>query len=188
MELKNIEFYNTPDGDVVAKDMVSNTMVMLKESKELVAKMLDLISSRFPKAFAALMGLYKPVYRDKEELMFRIVDRFVRCNFGSYDQLRIDIDASGCTNLEEVPCPLRGECPYCRVICLPTLSTSLSTREYEISRLMVEERMTKQQTADRLFISIATVTNHLANIRAKLGVHSMEELTHWWFKQKENGL
>jgi NarL family two-component system response regulator LiaR len=53
----------------------------------------------------------------------------------------------------------------------PSKHGNLTRRERDVLRLLAEG-MSNQQIADELFISPRTVTNHLASIFSKLGVHS----------------
>jgi DNA-binding CsgD family transcriptional regulator len=52
----------------------------------------------------------------------------------------------------------------------------LTQREIEIVNLAVHG-LTSRQIADRLYLSVRTVDNHLASAYTKLGVHSRDELT-----------
>jgi DNA-binding CsgD family transcriptional regulator len=56
-------------------------------------------------------------------------------------------------------------------------ASSLTPREREVARLAAE-RLTAQEIADRLFISVRTVEGHLARVYGKLGVASKSELAH----------
>ena len=56
--LANIEFYNTPDGDVIIKEVNQPARRLKEEDRELISPMLTIISDRYPKAYAALMELY----------------------------------------------------------------------------------------------------------------------------------
>lgn len=58
----------------------------------------------------------------------------------------------------------------------------LSRREAEILALLVHDQDTKR-IATRLFLSHATVRNHVAHILAKLGVHSVAEAVAWQLLQ-----
>lgn len=53
--------------------------------------------------------------------------------------------------------------------------SGLTPREREVARLAAE-RLTAQEIADRLFISVRTVEGHLARVYGKLGVSSKAEL------------
>jgi DNA-binding CsgD family transcriptional regulator len=50
----------------------------------------------------------------------------------------------------------------------------LTDRESEILEL-IQTGSSYKQVADRLHISVNTVSNHLANVRQKLGAHSVIE-------------
>lgn len=188
MELKNIEFYTSPDGDVLVKEVNRPVYVLSESHRELINSLMTLIGDRYPKAFGSLMSLYSVNNPNRHDYEYRVVHRFLRCNFGSYDQLRIDIDANGRMHFEEVQCPLRGECPYDGIICRPTLCCELSSREKEVAELLVEGKKSNEEIAEKLYISPATVKRHRENIRVKLGIHNLAELTAWWLKNKEEGL
>jgi DNA-binding CsgD family transcriptional regulator len=53
---------------------------------------------------------------------------------------------------------------------------SLTARELEVARLAAL-RLTAAEIAHELFISRRTVEGHLANVYAKLGVHSKREFS-----------
>ena len=95
------------------------------DSRKVVEEMLDLIKTRYPKAFKALCGLYTASELNRKVYEFNIVSRFVRCNFGEYDAHTPDIDTDGFFHFEEVKCPLRGECRMEGVICKPKLDSKL---------------------------------------------------------------
>ncbi len=58
---------------------------------------------------------------------------------------------------------------------MPFLSENLSPREIAVLRLVAQGHSVKM-TANRLKMTTRTVHFHFANIKAKLGVHSMEEV------------
>lgn len=55
---QNIEFYNTPDGDVMIKAVNEPARRLKENDYEFISEMLTIISDRYPKAHAALMKLY----------------------------------------------------------------------------------------------------------------------------------
>lgn len=184
----NTEFYNTPDGDVVVKPVNSPAYILSSKDREIISTMLTLINDRYPEAARKLMELYNKSRFNREYFEYRIVHRFIRCNFGEYDQLSIDIDSRGVMRMEEVRCPLRGECACEHIICRPKLSTSLSERELEVMECLVGEHLNYEQAAQRLYISPCTVLRHSENIKAKLGLHTLSELTEWYINNKKQGL
>ena len=101
----NIEFYTTPEGVVMVKP-VGQPAYELK-----VCAMLAIIRERYPKAHDALMKLYSSSSMNRTWYEYKVVHRFIRCNFGDYNQGAIDINHNGTFQFEEVGCPLRGECP-----------------------------------------------------------------------------
>jgi two-component system, NarL family, nitrate/nitrite response regulator NarL len=58
------------------------------------------------------------------------------------------------------------------------VSAELTPRQREIMDGMVEG-LTNAQIADRLGISPSTVTNHIADVRRKLGLHNRVQLAVW---------
>lgn len=182
--LANIEFYNTPEGDVMLKEVGQPARLFREGNRELVAGMLALIRDRYPDAHRALMELYSASTMNRRYYEFRVVHRFVRCNFGEYDQQNLDIDHRGRLSFEEVRCPLRGECPHEGVICKPRLETHLTDRELEVLRLIAGEHLRAEQVAQVLMISPCTVNRHRENIKAKLGAASVAELVEYWQREK----
>lgn len=91
------------------------------------------------------------------------VYQFSACNFSTQDG-HADIDLDFNITPERVPCPIRHKCKdiYC------TNEILLSNREVEIVKLFARN-MDEETIADTLFISKATVHNHINNIYRKLG-------------------
>ena len=111
-------------------------MSSTESERELINNVLSLIRDRYVDAYNKLLEIYSKSDRNKLYYEFRIVHRFIRCNFGEYDQFNYDIDASGNYEFEEVKCPLRGECLYEGVVCKPKLTTELTDREMMVFRLL----------------------------------------------------
>lgn len=179
MKYRNVEFYNTPDGDVIIKAVNEPARRLKENDYELISEMLTIINDRYPKAYAALMELYSTRTMNKKHFEFSVVHRFIRCNFGEYDQYNHDIDAGGNFIFEEVKCPLRGECPLEGVICKPELDNNLSEREMEVFRL-IAKNMHSDEIATVLSISKFTVDRHRENIKARLNLRSIPELISYW--------
>jgi len=78
-----------------------------------------------------------------------------------------------------VKCPLRGECQLEGVVCKPQLDTSLSDREMEVFRLIVDN-MQADEIAAELNLSPCTINRHRENIKAKLKLRSVAELVNYW--------
>jgi hypothetical protein len=92
------------------------------------------------------------------------VFQFSACNFSLQDG-RPDIDDDFNFITERVPCPVRHKCklPYC------SFESELSRRELDVTRLFAAG-FNEDAIAGQLFISPATVHNHITNIYRKLGL------------------
>lgn len=166
--LTNIEFYMGPDGAVYVKPLDKPVYTYDMECREITQEMLLRIRDLYPEAFRALSEIYSKSSKNRGLFEYKLVHRFIRCNFGDYDSC-CDIGAAGSFNFEEVKCPLRGECIYERVICKPTLQSNLSEREKEVVEYL-REGMSHQEVADELGLSLYTIRRHVANIKSRLGV------------------
>ena len=176
---KNIEFYNTPEGDVMIREEGKGTRLFEEKDKDIISWLLTIMRDRYPESHSALMELYSKRERNKSFYEYSVVHRFVRCNFGEYDQNKYDIDHLGKLQFEEVKCPLRGECKLEGVICKPKLATQLTDREIEVYRL-IADNLTAEQIATELSISILTVNRHRENIKAKIGARNVGEMISYW--------
>ena len=176
-KLRNIEFYSTPDGAVMVKRLGEDVKELLPSDYEFVDAMMELINERYPDAIEALDKRYAKCRPNRRYFLFRMVERFCRCNFGRYDQTKLDIDEQGNLNLEEVDCPLHGtgDCPFFGVICRPKETIKLSPREFEVCRL-VAHGMTNNEIARTLNISPLTVLRHRENARIKLNVKNTAQM------------
>ena len=183
MMITNIEFYNTPEGDVMMKEF-GQPAVALKDTDRLtIEHMLAIIRDRYPKAHARLMELYSSSTMNRWHYEFQVVHRFIRCNFGEYDQYNLDINKDGLFVFEEVKCPLRGECEHEGVICRPELDTALTDREMDVFRLIAENYQTDDIAAE-LHISPHTVNRHRENIKAKIKVRNVSEMISYWHQNQ----
>ncbi|MBO5271654.1 MAG: helix-turn-helix transcriptional regulator [Muribaculaceae bacterium] len=173
--LERIEFYNSPDGSVNIKPFGQPMFVYDESCKKITQEMIVLIRDLYPAAFTALAELYSKSERNKDFFEFRIVHRFIRCNFGEYDALTYDINSVGEFNMEDVRCPLRGECLFEGLICRSPMNTELSPRESEVAHLLAKG-YSRQEVADELEISIYTVTRHITNIKARLHLKNTNQI------------
>lgn len=181
--ISNIEFYNTPEGDVMVKE-VGMAAHQLKESdRDLIADLLVIIRDRYPKAHDALMTLYSSSTMNRRYYEYRVVHRFIRCNFGEYDQYNLDVDHNGRFLFEEVRCPLRGECCLEGVVCKPELNTRLTEREMEVFRLIASD-LSGDEIAAELNLSPCTINRHRENIKAKIGAKNVAEMVGYWHRNK----
>lgn len=170
--MKSIEFYTTPGNEVMLQDE-KGTHTLSSCDGEFVEKMDGLISEFYPEADKGLCENYKPSQGNPSYFRFLKVRRFIKCNFGNYDNV-LDVDHMGRMNFEFVSCPMRGECKYDGIICNPKFNTCLSCRELDVMKMSVEGQ-SDDEIANKLFISLNTVNNHRKNSFKKLGLHSMAD-------------
>lgn len=181
--ISNIEFYTTPEGDVMMKELGQPVVVLCENNRSTIECILTVIRDRYPKAHARLMKIYSASTMNRWHYEFQVVHRFIRCNFGEYDQYNLDINKDGLFVFEEVKCPLRGECEHEGVICRPELNTALTDREMDVFRLIVENYQT-DDVAEELHISPYTVNRHRENIKAKIKVRNVSEMISYWHQNQ----
>lgn len=173
MDIRSMEFYNTPEGDVMIRKQGECEHALSAKDREFIAAFISILSEFYPEAYKALCDTYKKSIVNRDYYQFLIVKRFIRCNFGAFDNVQ-DVDASGAFKFEFVSCPLKGECKHDGIICSPKFNSTLSARELEVMRLAYEGR-SDEGIADSLYIALNTVNNHRKNAFRKLDVHSMPE-------------
>lgn len=177
--LSNVEFYNTPSGDVMVKKYGQPVRELTVNDRDIIDAVLSIIKDRYPEAFASLSDIYSKYDRNRINYEFKMVHRFIRCNLGEYDQYKYDIDHNGTICFEEVRCPLRGECQNECVICKPVLNTNLTEREKEILAL-IAQGLQAPVIAKELSLSVATINRHKENIKAKLMLKTVGEMVNFW--------
>ena len=172
IKLENIEFYSTPEGKVMI-DTEDGPKVYEIEDRKFTEAKLEMIQDFYPDAYKALSELYVKSKLNRTYYEYLIVHRFIRCNFSVYDNKK-DIDSSGAFHFEHVPCPLRGECKVCDIVCNPKFNSKLTAKEYEVMRCF-HRGLSAEDIAERLFMSIETAKTHKRNSLRKLGLHSLAE-------------
>lgn len=186
LRLNEIEFYSTPDGDVMIKP--KNEPVRLfsetgEENREFTTSFISYLGTFYTEAWEALSKLYSKKEPNRINYEYWIVSRFLRCNFGEYDANSPDIDMFGRFHFEEVKCPIRCECLLCGIVCKPKFNTTLSHREIEILRLVIQ-KYTVEEIAPMIHISPNTVSNHIRNIHAKTATRTKADLVDYWHTHK----
>lgn len=154
-------FYSTRDGRVEE---------LTEGDVDLVDYLYERISEEFPAAYCALVDEFSRCRRNVRYFRWRVVDRFVRCNFGRCDNVE-DVDIGDDWHLEFVECPLRGCCRHENVVCLPRRATSLTRGELRVGAMLLRG-VDRRGIADGLCLSPYTVENHIRHIYGKLGVHT----------------
>ena len=173
--MQNVEFYIVND-ELWLKSENTSKQLTIREI-DVVGRLFVEFGRTFPEAIEALKKTYAKSSKFKPYFLFKIVNRFCRCNFGNIDNI-FDIDAGGHFNLEYVQCPLRGECPLENIVCQPRFASSLSPSELRVMRLLVDG-VSRQAIADSLCLSIHTVNNHIQNSYLRTGVHSLSEFVRY---------
>ena len=174
--LSNIEFYTFNDEAWLHR--ADGTAEKLTEQhSDIISSLYETIEQFYPAAFAALGKEYERCIPNMSFYRYRIVVRFIKCNFGNIDKTT-DIDSLGRFHLECVPCPLRGECRLENIVCRPEFAHNLSDAEMRVMRLWYEGQ-TKEQIAEQLYLSAHTVNNHIRNAYTRIGVHSQAEFVRY---------
>lgn len=175
--MNGIEFFQQGE-NVLYKTDDDDPKVMVKGDRWIVKLVMSLLKERYPKALACLEKEYEGLRGDAWNYEFRMVRRFVKCNFGRIDPI-MDLDGVGGIHFEYVSCPLRGECRAEGVICSPEVENPLSEREREVMRLVAIEGLDAEKVAERLYISPFTVKKHMSNAYEKAGVSSEADFVRW---------
>jgi DNA-binding CsgD family transcriptional regulator len=171
----NIEFYNTPTGQVMIHVDGEPVRPLSEDDTEFIEETLEKVQALYPDAYSALSETYSKNSRNKRWFEYRMLSRFIRCNFGEYDELKLDIQR-GVFNIEEVKCPMRGECPFDGVICKPKMKTILSEAEKRVS-VLYAKGYTFREIADELGISYNTVHAELQLAKVRLHLSSVKEIS-----------
>lgn len=175
--MESIEFRVSPDGKVYFTKSGEEEKRLTRFTKDVCVQVLGMISERFPGAWSRLRLIYKPkskTHAEQDKAAFKIVERFIRCNFGEHDLLTPDIE-NHILHFEEVRCPLRGLCPDENIICKPQSLVKLSPAEKEVVKLYLWGE-TFDEIARRLGKAPSTVKVQLHNIKRKLGAKNCREI------------
>lgn len=170
--LTNVEFF-TYGNEVMVRTADGAVATLKPQDIDLINAMCDYMSAFYPKAYEVLCDEYKQSIRNQPYFRYRIVSRFVRCNFGDLDDIP-DISQSMRCNFEYVPCPLRGECRLDGIVCHPEFNHQLSPAELQVMRL-VYDGLTEEVIGERLKLSPHTIHTHVRNAYARLDIHSKAE-------------
>lgn len=171
--MEGLEFYIVND-ELWAKSDDGRNWRVTERDADFIQSVISIIREQYPEAYKALAKEYQKSAVDPRYFQFLIVRRFCKCNFGELDTTKIDIERTGRFNFEKVKCPLRGECKYDGVICMPKFNSSLSDAELRVMRLVYDGK-DKEEIAEQLFLSPHTVKNHIKSVYCKLGIHEKAE-------------
>lgn len=141
---------------------------------KLVEELLSRIENFYPEAYQALKESYAKSSAALTYYRYLMVRRFLKCNFGNLDTTEQDLDDEGFFRFEKVSCPMRGECKFEGIICMPKFSSRMSDAEMRVMRLYYQNKDVGD-IADTLYLSVHTVKNHIKAAYAKLGIHTRGE-------------
>jgi len=170
--MKPIEFFNYEKeamyrmGDQVEK--------LTESSTEAINFILGLFEELYPKAYKASCKEYDRFKFHQRTFRFRMARRLIRCNFGNVDEREYDVTSTGTLQMENVPCPLRGDCPLEGIICNPEFNSKISPAELPVLKLLYEG-LKPEDIAQKLIKSPHTINNHIRNAYTRMGVHSYGE-------------
>lgn len=178
--MEGLEFYMV-DSEIwyLASDGKNERLDETKE--EVIAMLIERMMECYPEAYKALEKCYSKLARNVSYYRYLIARRFCKCNFGRLDTAEIDCGSS--FRFEKVCCPLRGECQFEGVICMPKFNSALSKKELDVMRL-VYGGCSNDEVAERLYLSPFTVKNHIKSVYAKLGIHEKSEFIQYVNKNK----
>lgn len=178
-KLVSTEFYNTPGRECMVKN-ADGLRILSQSDRKLIEPMFQAIKEQAPEKFNYLCNKYAASKRNVIYFQFLVVNRFVKCNMGEYDLLSMDIDEFGMFHLENVKCPLQGECVDECHNCKLKKADSMSPIHKEILRLKAEG-LTEKEIAERMFRSPYTIGNHVDHIRKKYDLHSAADLVRFYY-------
>ena len=131
--MESVEFYIINGQTCLRRNGVEQ--LLTPKDRDAIEFMMDQLGKYFPEALKRLGEWAADSRANRFFFEYRIVDRFIRCNFGEADFLRPDIDDLGMFHLEEVKCPLRSICKDEGVICKPNASLGMTREETKVVKL-----------------------------------------------------
>ena len=173
MEQLEIEFLTGNDGNVWYRTETECKRLTPGDT-ELVDNLHEKIKRLFPQSYKRIAELYSSSERNRVYYKYKIVSRFIRCNMGTDDNNKLDLD-NEYINIERVTCPLRGICSDENVICCPNAKSVMTEEETKVA-VMYSSGFSLQEIATTLRKSFSTVNNQLWNIGKRLGLKSRREI------------
>lgn len=131
--MEKLEFFLI-NGQTCIRREDGSSKPLTTDDRDAIDFMLENIKRYFPDAFDRLGEWAADSARNIPYYRFRMVDRFVRCNFGEADFLYCDVE-DNMFHFEEVKCPLRRICKDEGVICKPKANLGLPAEEQKVVSL-----------------------------------------------------
>lgn len=170
--MEAVEFFIIDGQTCIRRDGVGKPLT--PSDRDAIEFMLEQMQQFFPTAIQRLREWAEDSVPNKRFFEYRMVDRFIRCNFGEADFLYSDIE-NGMFHFEEVKCPLRGICKDENVICKPKFKMPVSKEEGRAAALY-SKGMTANEIAKVLGKGVKTVKNQLSNAAKRLGLNGTRDL------------
>lgn len=174
--MEGLEFYVFGD-ELWCKTSDGKNFHVDESHTELAKYILDKVRSCYPDAYKALEKIYSKSAPNKSYYQYLMMRRFCKCNFCKLDTTAFDVedvDRDGKFNFEKVECPLRGECPYEGVVCMPKFNARLSVAELRVMEQLYNGK-SEQEAAAELYNSPNTIHQHVKSVYVKLGIHRLSE-------------
>lgn len=171
-----LEFYIFGN-ELWCKTTDGKNFVVDESQTELIGYILNKVREHYPNAYHALENIYSKSAGNPTYYQYLMARRFCKCNFCKLDDTSVDIEdveASGKFNFEKVECPLRGECRFEGVVCMPKFNSKLSSAELRVMKKLYDG-CTESQTAEELFLSPNTVHQHVKSAYVKLSIHRLSD-------------
>ena len=170
--MEAVEFFIIGGQTCIRRNGVSKPLT--PSNHEEVEWMLKQKRYLFPEATERLEEWAEDSKPNKRFYEYRMVDRFIRCNFGEADFLYSDVE-NGMFHFEEVKCPLRGICKDENVVCKAKFKMPVSKEESRAA-VLYSKGLTANEIAKVLGKGVKTVKNQLNNAAKRLGLNRTRDL------------
>lgn len=170
--MEAVEFYIIGGQTCIRRNGISKPLT--PQDRDEVVWMTEQIRNCFPEAAERLEKWAAGSSLNIIFFEYRMVDRFIRCNFGEADFLYSDIE-NGMFHFEEVKCPLRGICRDENVICKPKFKVPLSSEEGKAA-VLYSKGLTAHEIARVMKKSAKTIKNQLDHARKRLHLDRTRDL------------
>lgn len=170
--MEAVEFFIIDGQTCIRRNGVSKPLTP-KDRVE-IEWMLEQMQRCFPHAVSRLQEWAAESVANRRFFEYRMVDRFIRCNFGEADFLYSDIE-NGMFHFEEVRCPLRGICKDEGVVCKPKFCVQMPKEEGRAA-VLYSKGLTANEIAKRLGKGVKTVKNQLENARKRFCLDRTRDL------------
>lgn len=162
----NIEFFAN---DVGVYALYGSAIIAIRD---LPAHILSIIRNDVFKNKAAIKAISEMGITEDDVIIWQ----YVRCNYGGFD-MHPDVKDNKLQQSEYWDCGYRGICKHEGKLCqsIKVANGYLTPREIGVIKL-ISSGLLDKEIADKLKISINTVTSHKENIQEKTGLQTKVEI------------